>query len=225
MCATARHEQCQITQGNTASAKQWHTHDSTSCYAVPLSHQPLRLAISLAPAIALLFFAAALSVPGTGVLGLVALWTPIVAEEVWSIYRTFFRRPSPRPVRPTAELSAPAFGLIAAAPVAEPQADGEVTQQLTRSRAADGTETLSGWLRLAFAPGQRQATAHLSFCPAFAQAPLLEVRQTEGPAARVKTGQVLPYGVRLEVKLASPAGDAITVRLAFSARSGDATGR
>ena len=36
MCATARHEQCQIAQGNTASAKQWHTHDSTSCYAVPL---------------------------------------------------------------------------------------------------------------------------------------------------------------------------------------------
>lgn len=183
------------------------------------------------PTVALATLAFALGVRGTGALGLAALWGPILAEEIWAVWRISrpgLRPAGVRPVRRTAELLDSAFGLIAAAPVVvvvEPQADGEVTQQLVRSRAADGTETLSGWLRLAFAPGQRQATAHLSFCPAFAQAPLLDVRQTEGPAARVKTGQVLPYGVRLEVKLASPAGEAIAVRLAFSARAGESGGR
>ena len=52
----------------------------------------------------------------------------------------------------------------------------------------------------------------------FNRAPRLEVRQREGPAARVKTTQLLPYGARLDLKLAAPAEKPLVVLLQFTAR-------
>lgn len=174
------------------------------------------------PSVALLALAVSLSLPGSGLAGLAALWAPIVALESWAAWRFWLRRGRAIPRRrgrPTAELLDSAMGMIAAATMTEPSTDGDLTQQFMRSRSADGCETLSGWLRLAFAPGQRQATAHLAFCPPFDHAPLLEVRQADGPTARVKTAQLLAYGARLDVKLSAPADSSLTIRLEFSARA------
>ncbi len=89
----------------------------------------------------------------------------------------------------------------------------DVIQQLVRTRLCDGGEQLAGWLRVALAPGQRSANVHVAFCPPFARSPRIRVEQREGPAARVKEGQLLPYGVRLDVKLAQAAQAAATVVL------------
>jgi hypothetical protein len=96
----------------------------------------------------------------------------------------------------------------------------EVVQQLTRSRAADGVESLAGWLRIPFAAGQRTGSVHVAFCPPLAATPELSVEQIGGPPSRVKTAQLLPYGVRLDLKLAAAAEEPTSVLLQFTARSG-----
>jgi hypothetical protein len=58
----------------------------------------------------------------------------------------------------------------------------------------------------------------VAFCPPFKSTPRLEVQQREGPAARVKTAQLLPYGARLDLKLAAAAEQPLTVVLQFIAR-------
>ena len=95
----------------------------------------------------------------------------------------------------------------------------DVTQQLTRSHAADGTEELSGWLRMPFAAGQRTGSVHVAFCPPFAATPVLEVEQSDGPETRIKTAQLLSYGARLDLKLAVAAEEPTTVLLQFSVRT------
>ena len=93
----------------------------------------------------------------------------------------------------------------------------EIVQQITRRRNDDGTEQVFGWIRAAFASGQRTGSVHLSFCPPFHAVPELEVEQTEGPDSRIKTSQVLAYGARLDLKLAEPADEPTAVLLQFVA--------
>lgn len=95
----------------------------------------------------------------------------------------------------------------------------EVTQQVIRLQGADGTETMSGWLRASFLPGQRTATVHLSFCPPFSSVPTVEIEQVDGPPGRIKTVQLLPYGVRFDLKLLKDAEEPLGVLLQFSARA------
>lgn len=90
---------------------------------------------------------------------------------------------------------------------------GDIIQQLVRTRLSDGSERMAGWLRVALAPGQRSANVHVAFCPPFARSPRIRVEQREGPAARVKEGQLLPHGARLDLKLAQAAQTAATVVL------------
>lgn len=93
-----------------------------------------------------------------------------------------------------------------------------VTQQVTRLQASDGTETISGWLRASFQPGQRTASVHLAFCPPFSGMPSVEVEQVDGPPGRIKTVQLLPYGARFDLKLFNDAEEPLDVLLQFSAR-------
>jgi hypothetical protein len=90
---------------------------------------------------------------------------------------------------------------------------GEVIQQLVRTRLADGSERLAGWLRVALEGGQRSANIHVAFCPPFARSPQVRVQQREGPSSRVKLGQSLPYGARLDLKLAQAAEGAAALVL------------
>jgi hypothetical protein len=103
--------------------------------------------------------------------------------------------------------------------IAEADLPLEVTQQLTRSTTAEGADEFAGWVRAPFAAGQRTSSVHLAFCPQFARTPELVVEQIDGPEARIKTAQVLPYGARLDLKLQTPAETPETVVLQFSART------
>lgn len=77
----------------------------------------------------------------------------------------------------------------------------DVVQQSTRIRTAAGLDRLSGWLQMSLETGERNATAHIAFCPPFVETPRISLRQTAGPAGRVRAVQILPHGVRLELKL------------------------
>jgi len=180
---------------------------------------------------ALVTFVAALSIPGTAVAALVGGWGIVVAEEAWA-WRRLRRAGVPVERRPEAiprpdETSASDPGATQhalelppwIAPPAAASSSAEVLQQLTRLHAPDGTDRLSGWLQTAFEPGERTAVVHVAFCPPFAETPKITVRPTSGPASRIKPGQILTHGVRLELKLNFASRDRQRVLLEFTAES------
>lgn len=89
--------------------------------------------------------------------------------------------------------------------------------ELVRRKLPDGSHVWLGTLWIEFSAGQRTATEHLPFCPAFPGVPTVEFAQLDGPAARLRLGQALPNGARLEVKLASVAKTAEVVVVEFRA--------
>jgi hypothetical protein len=181
---------------------------------------------SLLPTAALATLAAALTFAATPLPVRLAFWGLLIVEEAW----TFRPRRATASATKAALVAKPAViaagdlpGSVVVArsdelPMASAPAS-EVVQQLTRSQAADGSELLTGYLRLAFAPLQRTASTHVAFCPPFMSTPRLEIQQREGPPARVKTAQLLPYGARLDLKLAAAAEKPLAVVLQFTARS------
>jgi hypothetical protein len=76
-----------------------------------------------------------------------------------------------------------------------------VMQHFVRSRAENGAEKISGWLRIPVETGQQIFVAHVAFCPPLAQIPQFDLYQTEGPQARLRTTQLLAYGARIELRL------------------------
>jgi hypothetical protein len=86
-------------------------------------------------------------------------------------------------------------------------------QQLSRSRAADGHETVHGTLTAEFGPGERTTTLHVAFCPPFELLPHVEAEIADGPDATVKVAQVLHNGARLEIRLSEPASIPIAVEI------------
>ena len=177
---------------------------------------------------AVLGMGAALSLPGAAPSGLAVLWSVLAAEECWAWGPRAWRRlragrRASAPVERETNVGSPTVSAAhpnLSAPVRDEPPDDEVTQKLTRSQAADGSEVLSGWLRVAMAAGQRSANVHLAFCPPFPRIPRVTVEQLEGPQVRIKTVQRLPYGARFDLKLASPSEGAATVLLRFSAEAG-----
>jgi hypothetical protein len=93
-----------------------------------------------------------------------------------------------------------------------------MVQQTTRVRAADGSERISGVAGEAFLSGQRHAAMHIAFCPPFEKTPELEFEQIDGPTARIKVGQLQPYGARLDLRLARAGKDSQRVVVQFEAR-------
>jgi len=184
---------------------------------------PAGRVIELVPGAALVVLGIAWSLPGTSVYGLAILWGVVLAEEAWSFRgglrsRTGRRSPPPEAARaaaPVAEIPAEPPVPLPIPSAAQPADD--VLQQLTRTRQPDGTDRLGGWLRARFAVGQRTESVHLAFCPPFERAPRLEVSHRGGPAVRVKTGQLLPHGARLDLKLAATAEQPEWVLLEFTA--------
>ena len=113
---------------------------------------------------------------------------------------------------PHLEPAAPHFGLAnksgdPTAPADERIApsDERVIQQLTRSTTREGVDVLRGSLCATFPPGLRTLSVHVAFCPAFAERPRMEFRQTSGPAARIKLAQLLAFGARFDIKLGASA--------------------
>lgn len=103
--------------------------------------------------------------------------------------------------------------------VACPVTPAEQTlQELTRSRAADGVETIRGKVVAEFAANERTAIVHVAFCPPFERLPAVEAHRTAGPGCEVKITQVLHQGVRLEVRLARASTATERVNLEFVSR-------
>ena len=93
----------------------------------------------------------------------------------------------------------------------------EVSRRIERTVGPAGEDICWGQIRSQFLPGQRTAAIHLEFCPPFQRSPVLHVEQVEGPDATVKTTQILPYGARLEVRLAHSGSEFFETRIEFSA--------
>ncbi len=188
------------------------------------------------PSLLPLIWGLAMSLPPASAAALVGFWSLVVVEEMWGLglagsgwdmaRRGWGGRGSARRVHlggnrrlQTTQLPAAVHAPSAPPGMPEAAAEGEVIEQLTRCRLADGREQIAGWLAVRFAPGQRTDCLHVAFCPPFARSPELQITQLDGPCVRIKTGQLQPYGVRLDLKLAEPASAAERVVLSFAARA------
>ena len=92
-------------------------------------------------------------------------------------------------------------------------ASARFAQRIERVQAVDGRDILAGTLSTRLAAGQVTAHVHVAFCPAFESVPRLDFRQAAGPAARIKLGQVLPHGARIDVKLDAPPAEPVFLEL------------
>jgi hypothetical protein len=203
-------------------------------FSSPTAHRgPFDWVVMLLTSLSVAALGAGLCLSGSPALGMFLLCTLLLAEESWAWawhIRHSFEPTTPNPQRTmrldAAHAATPRAGRKS--PIAhavlpfDPETvvfPDEISQQLTRSQAADGAEELSGWLRMPFAAGQRTGSMHVAFCPPFSAAPELAVEQIGGPDVRIKTAQLMPYGARLDLKLAAAAEEPTAVLLQFSART------
>ncbi len=161
--------------------------------------------------LSVLIIAASLSLAGSHPVALLGFWAVIVGQEFWA-WRDMLpvkRSISPLPLGegvgdvPSRDPHPGESDSLEDPESTAPAAD--VLQQLTLRTTAEGGQELSGWLRMPLAAGQRTGSLHVAFCPAFGQAPQIEVEPVGGPDCRIKAAQALPYGARLDVKLDQPA--------------------
>ena len=144
-------------------------------------------------------------------------WAIVALEESWAwgreavVERNSLRSDSRQNSLPSVE---------SPATLASQQAEAErqrITQEYMRASLGDGRELVRGTLHLVVADGARTATAHVAFCPPFAERPKFDVRLTAGPPCRVKLGQLLPQGARIEIKLHAPVAVSERLSLEFTA--------
>ena len=114
--------------------------------------------------------------------GLLAFWMLVAAEELWGWLWLRRRRNHPR--SQPSRVACPRDALP----------PDNLLQQFTLSREADGRQRLDGWVRVCLAVGQRTDAVHVAFCPPFPRTPELSWEQVAGPAARIQTAQLVPYG-------------------------------
>ncbi len=170
-----------------------------------------------APSGVILLSACGLSSRENSTAGLVGLWGALALVEVWS-WRQFLQR-SRLPRRKLIVASHRAVETVATSSVKSSTAafdDERVSQRFARRRTENGGETMEGWVRVEFAVGQRHANAHIAICPPFGNLPQCFAEQMDGPSAEITVAQVLPYGIRCEIKLDEAAQEPDTVTLEFS---------
>lgn len=166
-----------------------------------LSPGPLRLLATWTPLMVVLLVAVACSYPGNRGFDWI-VWALAIAA-VW--FAPLARDSKPSSI--AGELRSPDN--------AADYSQGDVLQQLTRVRLAEGREAVQGVLVAEFAAGQDLATLYVGFCPPFERLPHVEATTPDAAAAAVKVAQVLHNGVRLEVRLAKPTNQqrGVTVEL------------
>lgn len=108
-----------------------------------------------------------------------------------------------------------------------PREPGRITrglrQRLERFERPDGTDTLRGTLVVSVARGARAGHGHVGFCPSFAALPTVAVStRYDGPDATVTAAEVLPWGVRIECRLADAAEEPLEIPVTLVARLGPA---
>ena len=167
------------------------------------THGPLRSLATWAPLVVVLLVAVACSYPGHRGIDWV-VWA-LATAAVW------FAPPALYTSNRTAA------GELRSPELAAGDSQGELLQQLTRVRLAEGREAVHGVLVAEFAAGQDLATLYVGFCPPFEQLPHVETEVADGPAANIKIVQVLHNGARLDVGLARPAAASTRVSVEFLA--------
>lgn len=89
---------------------------------------------------------------------------------------------------------------------------GRLLQRLERFESPTGIDCLRGRLNLSIPAGVRTTHAHVGFCPAFGQTPLVDVMtEYDGVDAVVTAAEVLPWGVRVECRLSEPAEEPLEI--------------
>lgn len=191
----------------------------TVAVQLPAGGRLARYALWAVPSAVLALWVLGLSLQATPSGGLIGLVGLLLLEEGWSWGR--FRQSSAAgrergsvTARDDAARRAPADVLVEPDDEAAEQSDPGISQRFVRRQGEVG-EQIEGWVRAEFAPSQRQAAAHLAICPPFARVPECFAEPADGPPSQVKVAQVLPYGVRLEIKLDEPAAETSQVTVEF----------
>jgi hypothetical protein len=183
-----------------------------------------RAFIDWLPTLSLALIGAAVSLPGSSVLGIVLLWSMIASEEVGigilERGRASLRQGGHSDGRSIVSNASPDFSQ----PLVNVELDdaGEsdrATQHYTRERDEFGGELIHGVACVDFARGERTAIEHLVFCPMLAELPSVEVEPVGDIECDVRATHVFRYGARFEVKLDEPCDEPTRVRLAFEVRS------
>jgi hypothetical protein len=186
--------------GLRALWKQW---------ALPAADSWTATFARFAPSAALWITAGSVSLRGASAGGLVGCWALVMGAEIWN-----WKSRSGPPSSSVAAAAPPGFDepersrqpVVQSWREDQNQDDDEndVFQRLTRARDSKGRDVLYGTLRADLAADQRTVAMHVAFCPPFATTPHVDVEQTVGPDVRIKLGQVLPYGARLDARLVRP---------------------
>ena len=90
-------------------------------------------------------------------------------------------------------------------------------QQLTRTRNAEGVESIRGTLVAEFAPAERLAVLYIAFCPPLERLPSVACEVVAGPRCDVKVAQIFHQGARVEVRLLRASMAAVQVKIGFVA--------
>jgi hypothetical protein len=92
-------------------------------------------------------------------------------------------------------------------------------QRLERFETATGDDHLRGRLLVPVAAGSRSGHAHIGFCPPFAGTPLVDASaDSDLVEAEITAAEILPWGVRIECRLAEPAEEAFEIPVGLLAR-------
>lgn len=94
--------------------------------------------------------------------------------------------------------------------------DEDITQWMSR-RVTDDGELVEGWLRIEFPAGQREATAHVSFCPPLSGPPEIETEDLDGANLEIRVGTAFPFGARLTVRRSGSTAQSHSARIGFVA--------
>ncbi len=102
----------------------------------------------------------------------------------------------------------------------EIEKDSSIVQSLTRRQLADGSELVEGAVRVAFADGEKTASAHVAFVPPLNGRPQADCQIISDFDGRAKIGLAEAYGLHIEVRRAeSSDSEAATVDVAFSTQT------
>lgn len=95
---------------------------------------------------------------------------------------------------------------------------GALRQRLERYERVDGTDLLRGTIVVQIPAGAKAGHGHVGFCPSFAAIPTVQVSTPyDGVDATVNAAEILPWGVRIECRLADPAEERVEIPVTVSA--------
>jgi len=124
------------------------------------------------------------------------------------------RRPGRRIDRHGARSAAPTRGVERR----RKRAFGRTRQRFARYELPDGGDAVRGRITITVPAGAKSAHGHVGFCPAFGETPRVSVTTDyDGVEATVLAAEVLPWGVRIECRLAEPAEEPLEIPVDLAA--------